>query len=49
MKRKSSKTHIQIIQESLYNTEFVAIIKESSKDKKGKVVTAETLWQDLGL
>jgi len=41
---------VEIISDkSLYNPEFVAKIKKSSKDKNGKEVTAETLWQDLGL
>lgn len=41
---------VEIISDkSPYSPEFVAAIKKSAKDKKGKEVTAETLWQDLGL
>lgn len=41
---------VEIISDkSPYSAEFVSKIKKSAKDKTGKEVTAETLWQDLGL
>ncbi|MFD1631877.1 DUF2683 family protein [Pseudopedobacter beijingensis] len=41
---------VEIVSEGkYYNPQFVAMVKKSAKEKGGKTIKAETLWQDLGL
>lgn len=46
---KALKIPFQKKEERPYNPEFVKMVKMADTEKGGKVVKAETLWEDLGL